>query len=93
MLFCFQIIRGSPEDDFHGNDQFPVLLKSSVCYQHDCVQRELHNADWSKFQSLCEEQLHVSSCIIEDDPTADFTTISHNIADKSIPKPRQLLSV
>ncbi|WP_144077945.1 hypothetical protein, partial [Solemya velum gill symbiont] len=75
----------SVENDLHGSDHFPLILKNTETANTAHPPKwKMSKANWTQFESMCLEKLTtipISSTAIE-----DYTSILLTIADDSIPK-------
>ena len=74
-------------DDLCGSDHFPILLQTVDGLQQNLIPHfKLHRADWTKFQSLCEERLVPDLFEDQDHPMDIFTRVMYQVAEDSIPR-------
>ena len=74
------------DDDLHGSDHFPIILKPFLPTEDDKIPRwKFNKADWQKFKILCEENL-TYDILDREDPMTHFTNTLHEIAKTCIPR-------
>ena len=77
----------SVHHDLCGSDHFPIILKNLFQTSEERLPRyKFDKADWSKFQTLCSEEITLQSIENTDDPILTFNKKLTTIADQTIPK-------
>ncbi|OOZ70794.1 hypothetical protein BOW49_13365, partial [Solemya velum gill symbiont] len=75
----------SVENDLHGSDHFPLILKNTELENTAHPPKwKMSKANWTQFESLCLEKLTKTS--VNSTTIDDYTSILLTIADDSIPK-------
>ena len=73
-------------DDLCGSDHFPIFVETAHPTDPPGHRWNLGKADWTLFQSLCEENIKLDKFYDDDDPIATFTNILQDVTEQSIPK-------
>ena len=77
----------SVHDDLCGSDHFPTILKATSSSSSELNPKwKFSKADWTKFATLCLENLTPKVLINTSDPIQSFSDALINIADNTIPK-------
>ena len=75
------------EEDQHGSDHFPIILRSNFHPPDERQPRwQFHKADWETFRSLCEDRLCMEDFEHAEHPIEGFTEIVLDIASHCIPQ-------
>ena len=75
------------DSDSHGSDHFPTIIHEiEPCVQDRLRKWKLHKADWNLFQFLCDQSIKQDLFTNCADPTALFTQLVYDSAEKSIPR-------
>ena len=76
----------SVDNDLHGSDHFPILIKDTLSSDDEQHCRwNLKKANWETFTTLCQEQLTPEQFKKAEDMSA-FTSALHDISEKCILK-------
>ena len=75
------------DEDLHGSDHFPILLKPvSATPVENSTRWKLQKADWKLFEKLAKERLKYANFEYESDKIEAFSNALLEIAEKCIPK-------
>ena len=84
LLTTYEWVR---EDDTHGSDHYPILVREANSLPTNVPQRFLINrADWQQFEQLTDGDFDPLMNLPIDEMTSSFTSLLVEAADLSIPK-------